>query len=379
MPPVRRPFPETIDDFIDCAKQFERRLEETKSSTPHEGFQWSPGRSLTSLDLAIPAIGEHFAAFRNGVECGAMLDIGCGDGDLSYLFASLGYDITAIDFPAANFNGMAGVRALQERLHLPVRVQEINVDVSFELERESYGLVFLLGVPYHLKNPYLVLETLSTKARYCLLSTRVANHSPSGTLIRDEPLAYLLDHREADGDATAYWIFSREGLLRLAKRTGWRVIGTKTADEHMTVFLRSQLCSAPATVTLLKGWSEPVAEQWAWTDKIFSFEVTLQEMRRPDSFLLGFVVPQTIAEVSTVTVHCTVNGLPAGAEVFRGQGDKLFEKALPEGVDHTQAMLFEFTVEHRFDARPDPRDLGVIMPFTGAISGIGARILFWVD
>jgi hypothetical protein len=42
-------------------------------------------------------------------------------------------------------------------------------------------------------------------------------------------------------------------------------------------------------------------------------------------------------------------------------------------------MLFRFTVEHTFDPRPDTRDLGVIMPFTGAISGIGERILFWVN
>jgi hypothetical protein len=209
--------------------------------------------------------------------------------------------------------------------------------------------------------------------------------------MRDEPLAYLLDNREANDDPTNYWIFSPQGLIRLAKRTGWRVMGSCTVgpknstpaapdgDERMFVLLRSQLCSAPAQVTLLDGWTEPLPQKWAWTEKRFSFDVSLEESRRPESFLLGFIVPDTIAAASPVTLRCTVNGHPAGSEVFRGHGDKLFEKPLPEAVDHTQPMRFEFTVEHSFSALPDPRDLGVIMPFTGAIHGIGAPILFWIN
>jgi len=286
---------------------------------------------------------------------------------------------------------MSGVEALRDRLRLPVRIRQMNVDSSFELEEQSYGLVLLLGILYHLKNPFHVLETLAKKSRYCLLSTRVAARSAAGTLIRHEPLAYLLDHREANDDPTNYWVFSHQGLLRLAKRTGWRVIGARTvgpensnpvdtdADQRMFIFLRSQLCSAPATVTLIDGWNELETQLWAWTNKSFSFEVRLHEPRRPSSFLLGFVVPETIAAVSPVTIHCTVYGLPAGTEKYQGHGDKLFEKGLPEGVDHTQPMLFNFTVEHTFDPHPDTRDLGVIMPFTGAISGIGERILFWVN
>jgi tRNA (mo5U34)-methyltransferase len=391
MTPTLAPLPTTIEQFMEYAKQFEARLDAAKATPPADKFHWYPYNTMSSIHLLEPLLKDHFAAFRDGIGCGSMLDIGCGDGDLSYLFASLGCEVTAIDLAASNFNWLNGVRALGERLGLPVRIREMNVDSAFELEEESYGLVLLLGILYHLKNPFHVLETLAKKARYCLLSTRVATHSAAGTLIRDEPLAYLLDHREANDDPTNYWVFSHEGLMRLAKRTGWRVMGARLVgaetssparsdqDQRMFVFLRSQLCSAPAKVTLLDGWTDAVPQEWAWTEKKFSFDVELQEALRPASFLLGFVVPSAIADVSPVTVHCTVNGQPAGTEVFQGHGDKLFEKKLPEGVDHTQAMRFEFTVEHTADLRPDPRDLGVIMPFTGAISGIGARILFWVD
>jgi tRNA (mo5U34)-methyltransferase len=391
MPPVLASFPETVKQFVEYAHEFQKRLDDVKATPPEENRQWYPYNSMSSIDLLAPILKDHFPAFRTAAGCGAMLDIGCGDGDISYLFASLGCEVTAVDMAASNFNWLSGVRSLGQRLHLPVQIREMDVDSAFDLEKECYGLVVLLGILYHLKNPFHVLETLAKKARYCVLSTRVAARTVAGTLMRDEPLAYLLDHREANDDPTNYWIFSREGLLRLAKRTGWRVIGWCTvgpqesnpaaanADERMFVFLRSQLCSAPAQVTLLDGFTEPLPQRWAWTEKRFSFEVRLREARRPDSFLLGFVLPKAIADVSPVTLRCTVNGHAAGTEVFKDHGDKLFEKAFPPGVDHTQPMRFEFTVEHTFSAPPDPRELGVIMPFTGAISGTGAPILFWVD
>jgi hypothetical protein len=54
------------------------------------------------------------------------------------------------------------------------------------------------------------------------MSTKIARLSPDHeTVLRDLPLAYLLDDREANNDPTNYWIFSEAGLRRLIKRTGW--------------------------------------------------------------------------------------------------------------------------------------------------------------
>ncbi|MGA2434238.1 MAG: methyltransferase domain-containing protein [Bryobacteraceae bacterium] len=383
--------PQSAAQLLEYAKQFERRLADAKVTPPTETFQWYPYDTISSIALLAPLLEDNFAAFQAGLE-GKMLDIGCGDGDLSFLFASLGCQIAAIDLPDCNFNWMTGVRALRTRLDLPIDIREMNVDSQFQLDGGPYGLALLLGILYHLKNPFHVLETLARNARYCLLSTRVAEKTMAGTAIRDEPVAYLLDHREANDDPTNFWVFSQQGLLRLAKRTGWRVLGWRcagctsgsnpasaSADERMFLFLRSQLCSAPARIKLLTGWTEPLAQKWAWTEKKFSIEVTMEELRRPPSFLLGFVVPESVASVSPVTVHCAVNGHPAGTEVFQGSGDKLFEKPLPAEVDNKQPMLFEFSVEHSFDPRPDPRDLGIVMPFTGAIHGTDSPILFWLN
>ena len=62
-----------------------------------------------------------------------------------------------------------------------------------------------------------------------------------------------------------------------------------------------------------------------------------------------------------------VNGHPEGTEMVEGSGDKILEKALPRARDHTRPMLFELSVVRGFDPYPDPRDLGIIAPFSGAI------------
>ena len=374
--------------LLEYALQFEGRLAAAKSTPPSDTFQWYPFNTIGSLALLAPLLEDNFAEFQAGL-CGKMLDIGCGDGDLSYLFASMGCRVTAVDLPISNFNWMTGVRALGERLELQVDIREMDLDSQFALEDGPYGLALFLGILYHLKNPFGVLETLAQKAVYCLLSTRIAARSMAGIPIQDEPLAYLLDSREANNDPTNYWIFSQQGLLRLAKRAGWKVLGWRSvgcttdsnpadsdADERLFVFLRSELCSAPAHLTLRAGWTDPVEQHWAWTEKKFSLEVRLGEAWRPPSFRLRFVIPESMATVSAVTLSCNINGHSAGMEVFHGAGEKLFEKPLPKAIDQTRPMIFEFSVEHNFDPRPDPRDLGIIVPLTGEIRGTNSPILF---
>jgi tRNA (mo5U34)-methyltransferase len=73
---------------------------------------------------------------------------------------------------------MAGIRALKEALGSFVEIHAVDLDSQFELPEQQYGLVFFLGLLYHLKNPFYVLESLSKAARYCLLSTRVMRVLP---------------------------------------------------------------------------------------------------------------------------------------------------------------------------------------------------------
>jgi hypothetical protein len=112
---------------------------------------------------------------------------------------------------------------------LPVTVHDVDLDSQFALPSEHYDLVFLLGILYHLKNPFYVLEALSHRADRLLLSTRVARYAGDSIGIRELCVAYLLDPHEANNDATNYWIFSEAGLSRLISRTGWVI------EEYLTV------------------------------------------------------------------------------------------------------------------------------------------------
>jgi ribosome recycling factor len=70
------------------------------------------------------------------------------------------------------------IHALKEALASSVDIQTFDLDTQFALRRPVYGLVFLFGVLYHLRNPFYVLESLAHQSRYCLMSTRIARFAP---------------------------------------------------------------------------------------------------------------------------------------------------------------------------------------------------------
>jgi len=384
--------PQTAEDLLNRSRAFRDALSHAKQ-TPPSAFNWYPYHTMASLDHLSPLLQQHFSLFARAFQAGPVLDVGCGDGDLACFFASLGLDVTAIDNPPTNYNWMNGVRDLSKRLSLPIKIEERDIDTQFSLHDSSYGLTLLLGTLYHLKNPYYVLETLAKHSRYCVLSTRIASVTPAKTKIEKEPLAYLLDDREANDDASNYWIFSPAALRRLAKRSGWRVLGhvlTKSkkrpnpvdpdADSRMFLFLRSDLLSSPATLRLAEGWTEVSAQGWAWTLKKFVIEADSHDATRPTSFRLGFIIPPVVASVSPVSLHCRINGKSAGKQTYKGHGTQAFESSIPESVDPHKTMRFEFTVKHRFrPALPDTRELGIIVPSRGKIQGISEPISFWLD
>ena len=152
---------------------------------------------------------------------GKIADIGAADGDLAFFLEKMGLSVDLIDNEPTNFNHMEGARILKECLHSNVTIRTVDLDSQFTLSEEKYDAIFLLGVLYHLKNPFFVLEKLAATARYCFLSTRIARQTDNGQQISQGPIAYLLGPQECNNDSTNFWIFSEEGLKRLITRTGW--------------------------------------------------------------------------------------------------------------------------------------------------------------
>jgi tRNA (mo5U34)-methyltransferase len=211
--------------------------------------------NLDYLDQLLRGDNRNLTALAGGLP---VADIGGADGDFSFLLeAETGWEVDLIDTAAANMNGLRGAHALRDQLGSRVRIEDIDLDRQFTLPRERYGLVFLMGILYHLQNPFYVLRRLAEHSAYCVLSTRVARYAGAGTAIGDLPIAYLVSPDETNNDPTNYWMFSPRGLDRIVRRAGWEVaerlsVGDISAsnpssaehDERAFMLLRSPLASA---------------------------------------------------------------------------------------------------------------------------------------
>jgi hypothetical protein len=167
-------------------------------------------------------------------------DIGAADGDLAFaLERAFGWEVDIVDNAATNQNGLEGAHQLRRAVGSTAQIVDIDLDRQFHLPRERYGLVFLLGILYHLQNPFYTLHELARHADHLLLSTRVARYAGAESVaISELPVAYLVGPTELNDDPTNYWIFSAAGLVRLVERSGWEVVAqyhagdTARSDPH---------------------------------------------------------------------------------------------------------------------------------------------------
>ena len=208
--------------MLEKSMQFSKRLEEKKKQID-SNFPWYPYGILNNF--------IHLQEIFNRRPMGDLvrsgqkiLDIGAADGDLSFFLESLGYELDVIDNAPTNFNNLKGVRLLREWLDSKIGIYEIDIDNQFKTPDAQYDLIFFLGILYHIKNPYHVLESLSRISKHIIVSTRIAKFTPDGTDISKSSLAYLLGPNESNNDSTNYWIFSDAGLRKIFDRCGWEVL-----------------------------------------------------------------------------------------------------------------------------------------------------------
>jgi hypothetical protein len=228
----RRASKADIADLLSNRKLHRQRLSRARAEIG-DGIPWylyDILGNLNHVDALLTGENRDLGRFAAGLP---VADIGGADGDLAFaLEHQWGWQVDLIDTASANMNGLRGARALRDHLNSSVTIEDVDLDSQFRLPRERYGLVFLLGILYHLQNPYYALRALAAVADHCLLSTRVArvagaDRTPIATL----PVAYLVNPDETNNDASNYWIFSGAGLDRIVARAGWTVLGRYDAGD----------------------------------------------------------------------------------------------------------------------------------------------------
>jgi tRNA (mo5U34)-methyltransferase len=213
--------------LLDGMPAFAKTLNELKNDSVD--FRWYKYNILASLVHLRPLISSNLDNFFEGKK--AIADIGAADGDLSFYLESLGHSCEIIDYGPTNMNGLKGARYLKQRLSSNIVIRDIDLDSQFTLN-ENYNLVFFLGILYHLKNPFYVMQLLANKASIVFLSTKIARYPfKNGPDISGYPLAYLVGERESNNDPSNYWIFTEAGLKQLLTRTGWSILAYRTVGD----------------------------------------------------------------------------------------------------------------------------------------------------
>jgi tRNA (mo5U34)-methyltransferase len=362
-----------IRQIAERAREFHARLKSVKAGIARRSFEWYPYDSLANVlhlnDLLTGANRD----LLNLIGDGPVADIGCSDGDLAFFLESLGCKVQAVDNPVSNHNGMQGLKALREALHSSVDIHIVDLDSQFMLPNQHYRLVFLLGVLYHLKNPFYILEMLARQCDYCVLSTRIANTFPGQKLnLRDAPVAYLLDENELNDDDSNYWIFSETGLRRLLKRTRWEVCDLHVAgasgesdpnsldrDQRLWCLIKSRYYGL-AAVELLNGWHAPESAGWRWTKQRFSVRIDIGTSRPARIELRGFIPQALIDRYGPVTLHAAADGSPLPSQTYAESVRFTYRATLDNSAD--PMVQLDFWVDHALPPSPsDGRELGIVV------------------
>jgi tRNA (mo5U34)-methyltransferase len=346
-----------IRDIVARALDFEERLRRVKRELAKPDPGWYPWDSFGNLTLLNRLLTGRRRYLQTLIGDHPVLDLGCGDGDLSFLFESLGCRVCAIDNPPTNYNRMAGVQALKTALDSSVRIEPIDLDGDFHLPVRRCGLALCLGILYHLKNPYRVLEALAAHAGYCLLSTAITRFVPDQPIeVNHLPVAFLAGRDGLGGDETNYWIFSETGLRTLVDRCGWEVcdwlvvgdednpLWTAQRDERVFCLLRSRAFTPPPVTQLIDGWHALENGAWRWTARRFALTVAPGAQR----LSLRVTVPPNLELPLTLTANAA--GAVIATHTLTHPGDYECAQLIPLGDE----VLVEFELDRALP--PDATD-----------------------
>jgi tRNA (mo5U34)-methyltransferase len=350
----------SIDELKVLAETFGDKLALLKRDHSPGPFKWYPYQSLSNFETLNRTLTGESRALLDLASGKRILDIGCADGDIAFFFESLGYQVDVIDNPITNFNAMCGVRALKSVLGSSIEIQVADLDGDFMLPYGEYGLVLLLGVLYHLKNPFLVLEKLSKHTSYCLLSTALTSVVPGvGADVSKSPISFLASEREMNDDPTVYWIFTDVGFRRLLDRTNWEICdyqvfptGDRWTGQRVFCLLKSRFADRPVNILYGRGWHDFEDGEWRWTEKRFAIRIVGSRKTDGSQLRLGLYIPDV---AGTITIEAIANGISLAPETYSGPGEYEFVRSLAPFGAADEDIRIDFNLSSALP--PDSTDL----------------------
>src|SRR5689334_3666629 len=99
---------------MDRVRAFEEVISAARRRAGAVDFSWYPYGTLSNTAHLGQLLGGDFLEYLEAV-CPSrrILDVGCGDGELSFFLERQGFHVTSADHPSYSHNGMRGVRLLR--------------------------------------------------------------------------------------------------------------------------------------------------------------------------------------------------------------------------------------------------------------------------
>jgi hypothetical protein len=165
----------------------------------------------------------------------------------------------------------------------------VDLDRHPDLPASRYGLTLMLGVLYHLKNPFLALETLARASCHIFLGTHRFACARRRSRLRCVTACLSGGRGRTESRRHQLLDFSEAGLKRLMRRAGWEVrqyatVGaaassadpvTAEGDARAYLLADSRFAAVPDSFHLEQDWHELEFDSWRWTARCFSVSLHL--------------------------------------------------------------------------------------------------------
>jgi len=214
-------------DVFQEYKTFSSILDQVRARNPLQvPHQYYPYGTLHIIPQLLPALKKYGLDLMEFVSQRALLDLGCGDGELAFFLERFGPKrVVAIDAPAFNYNAMEACYVLKKVLGSQVEFLDVDVHRADFDRLPHFDSTFCFGFLYHSQHPLWVLENLARLTDHLFLTTKVFDHS--------EAYAYFYDVAECNNDPTNWWCFTPKALALMLKRAGFTVAFSERLDQHL--------------------------------------------------------------------------------------------------------------------------------------------------